>query len=682
MQHIEFVRKSVKDGGIYNAPAVFDIETTSFYEKNEKRACMYAWVFGLCGKCVRGRTWQEFLDLIDVIETTYKTTPKRRFVIYVHNLAYEFQFIRKMFKWEKVFSADERKPIYAITKGGIEFRCSYILSGYSLAKLGENLTKYKVEKKVGDLDYNLVRHSNTPLTSKEWSYILNDGLVVMSYIQEQIEQYGGLDKLPYTNTGFVRNYCRSKCLDTRYNTRNQYAMHIKKMTLQEDEYRQLKRAYTGGFTHANANYAGKTIENVHSFDFTSSYPAVMLSEKYPSSKPFDVEILDETDFKHCLRAFCCMFDIRFVNIRASVEFENYISRSKCIKAVNAVVNNGRVVEADEIVITLTEQDYAIIQDMYKWDYCEVYSMRCMHKDYLPKEFIECILKLYEDKTTLKGVEGKEVEYLLSKGMLNSTYGMCVTDICKDTITYTSEWGHEKADVPELLARYNKNTKRFLYYAWGVWITAYARRNLFSGILEFRNDYIYSDTDSIKVLNIDNHIAYINGYNSNVTRKVEECLDHYGLDGNRAKPRTIKGKEKPIGVWDYEGKYDRFKTLGAKRYITETNGDISITIAGVGKKTGKKYLLHKYANNVDKIFKEFNDGLYFPPTYDCDGVEEYGAGKLCHTYIDEAHTGEIIDYMGNIGTYNELSAVHLEPTGYEMSLESGFLQYLKEIITKL
>lgn len=91
-----------------------------------------------------------------------------------------------------------RKPIYGITKTGLEFRCSYLLSGYSLAKLGEQLHKYKCEKLVGDLDYSLLRHSKTPLTQKEIGYCLNDIKVVMCYIQELIERYKGITKLPIT----------------------------------------------------------------------------------------------------------------------------------------------------------------------------------------------------------------------------------------------------------------------------------------------------------------------------------------------------------------------------------------------------------------------------------------------------------------------------------------------------
>lgn len=672
---IDFIKKGRK-ASLSNVPAVFDIEVSSFYEGNEKKCCMYAWVFGLNGRCILGRTWSEFLDVIEKLVEVYELSLQKRLVIYIHNLSYEFQWFKHYFEWENVFSLDNRKPIYAVTKNGIEFRCSYLLSGYSLEKLGENLTKYKVNKMVGDLDYKLIRHSKTPLTEKEKSYILNDGLVVMAHIQEEIERLGDITKIPLTKTGYVRNLCKEKCLkgDNRFD----YVKIMKRLTMNVENYKQLKRAYTGGFTHANVNYVDTVVHNVHSFDFSSSYPAVMLSEKYPISKPFKMVIDDEKDFINTLNAFCCMFDCKFYNIRSKVSFENYISISRCGEASHYILNNGRIIEAEEIKITLTEQDFFIISELYEWDYMEVSNLNCFYKDYLPRDFILTILELYKDKTELKGVEGKEVEYLVSKGMINACYGMCVTDPCRDEIIYSdNEWSIQKADIATLIDKYNKNMNRVLYYPWGVWVTAYARRNLFSGILEFKNDYIYSDTDSIKVLNIDEHKSYIENYNKEVTKKIENCLKHYDIPIDMAKPKTIKGVCKPMGVWDYEGSYTRFKTLGAKRYITEKDGNISITIAGVSKNAGVKYLKHTYKTN-DEIFNNFTENLSFPATYDFNGKEENGSGKLCHTYIDSYMEGEVIDYMGNKYIYNEESGVHMENTEYTLSLDNEFKNLINGI----
>ncbi|MHA4750694.1 hypothetical protein ACX0FG_15125, partial [Enterococcus faecium] len=176
-----------------------------------------------------------------------------------------------------------------------------------------------------------------------------------------------------------------------------------------------------------------------------------------------------------------------------------------------------------------------------------------------KPIVESILKLYQDKTVLKDVEGSEVEYLLSKGMLNSIYGMCVTDIVKDKAVYGDEWGINKVNREEEIENYNNSRKRFLYYAWGIWVTAYARRNLWTGILAVGDDYIYSDTDSLKVRNYDNHLGYINWFNDCIVSKMKAMCVYYSLDESLLSPKTKEGKTKMMGVWDYEGTYKKFKT---------------------------------------------------------------------------------------------------------------------------
>ena len=116
-------------------------------------------------------------------------------------------------------------------------------------------------------------------------------------------------------------------------------------------------------------------------------------------------------------------------------------------------------------------------------------------NYLPKAILNSIIDLYNKKTTLKGVEGKETEYLISKGMLNSVYGMCVTAIVRDEHLYNNEtWETEKGNAIDQIQQYNTSKKRFLYYPWGIYVTAYARYNLWKGIFHFQHDYIFSVVD--------------------------------------------------------------------------------------------------------------------------------------------------------------------------------------------
>jgi len=61
-----------------------------------------------------------------------------------------------------------------------------------------------VEKKVGDLDYSLLRNSKTELTAEELGYCENDCLVVYYYIKKELEDYQRINKIPLTSTGHVR----------------------------------------------------------------------------------------------------------------------------------------------------------------------------------------------------------------------------------------------------------------------------------------------------------------------------------------------------------------------------------------------------------------------------------------------------------------------------------------------
>lgn len=252
--------------------------------------------------------------------------------------------------------------------------------------------------------------------------------------------------------------------------------------------------------------------------------------------------------------------------------------------------------------------------------------------------------------------------------------MMVTDIVKALICCTEygEWvGEEYPDLDEAVTRYNEKQNRFLYYPWGVFVTSFSRRNLYSGILEFTKnnkcDYIYSDTDSIKCLNIQDHMEYINNYNLYITKQIDKVLKSYGLDPELARPKNKKGEAKQIGVWDWETKgnpYTDFKTLGAKRYMYRQNGEIHITIAGANKKMGRDFI-----SRQKDPFGFFSNDMEIAANY---------SGKLTHTYLDEPQDGTLIDYQGNTMEYHEESSVHLEPASYSMNVLKEYEDYCKGV----
>lgn len=665
-----------------NVASAFDIESTSFIDENgDKCALMYAWTFNLNGKHIEGRSWSEFMELCDKLVEFYGLNLEHRLIIYIHNLSFEFQFFRKRFKWETVFLLNNREPAYAITTSGIEFRCSYILTGYSLKQLGKHCIKYPIEKMDGDLDYSLIRNDKTKLTDKEWKYIYHDGLVVVSYIQEQIEKEKGIMNIPLTKTGYVRRYVRNECLYDGSHSKNtgkylKYRKIIKSMTITSvNEYRQVKNAYLGAHTHANPLAVNKIINNVYSLDFTSSYPYVMVSEDgFPISKGKRYRIKSKEDFYEKINLYCCIFDITFYNIESNFPYEHVIPLSRCIEKENAVADNGKLVKASKIVMSLNEVDFKNFSRFYKWESIGIMNFRYYYKGYLPKEVILSVLHLYKNKTELKGVEGKEVDYMSAKENLNSVYGMCVTDICKDNLIYTDsdEFETESCDYEKAITKYNKSRNRVLFYLWGMYVTSFAKKNLCDAILNLEEDFIYSDTDSAKILNYESHKKYFDDYNLNVKKKLLKMCKFYKLNPALIEPKNINGESKMLGIWDkeFEGNnpsYLKFKTLGSKRYAyMYPNGEYSFTISGLNKKVALPYLLD-LAKKENKDFLEiFDDDMYVPADK---------TGKNCHTYFDYEISGEIIDYQGNKSIYHEYSGVNLASIEFTLSLSSNFIDYI-------
>ena len=135
-------------------------------------------------------------------------------------------------------------------------------------------------------------------------------------------------------------------------------------------------------------------------------------------------------------------------------------------------------------------------------------------------------------------------------------------------------------------------------------------------------------------------------------------DRRKIDFSKVSPRG-----KTIGVWDYEGTYEKFKTLGAKRYLLTKKGNTVLTVSGLNKFVAMPYMLEKWG---DKVYEHFTNNLKIPRD---------NTGKMTHTYIDDERKGFIVDYKNVVYKYHELSAVHLENAPFTMCMTSTYLEYL-------
>ena len=653
--------------------SAFDIETTSMtLDDGTDVGFMYAWAFGMKNEkhMVIGRTWEQFSQLMDDLSKHYSLGKSRKLVVYIHNLGFEFQFMRKYFKWENVFTVDEREPIIAQTNNGIEFRDSYILSGYSLDKTAKMLTKKDTKKLTGDLDYSLIRHYATDLTEKEVRYIVSDVQVVLDYINEQRELYGNITRIPITNTRRVRNYVRNHCFNDNnrgnkkasYGRFTRYKKLMSELTLTPDTYLKSKKAFQGGYVHANSDVLNRELADVVSYDITSSYPSVMVTEQYPMSEGKEVTFTKDMTYQDYLKEHLLIFDAKFTNlIRKENVYEDYLSESKC-QMVDASINNGRVQGAHKLMTTITNVDLTIINRVYDYDSIQFANVYAYRKGYLPKAIIESVITLFQNKSTLKGEAGKELEAQLSKELLNSTYGMMVTDVVRNKVEYNSEtgsWETNIGDIEEGIDDYNNNSKRFLYYPWGVFVSAYARLNLWYAILAVREDYVYSDTDSVKFTNPEKYEVWFEQYNKMVDMKLQRVVSiHRGFTMGDFKPvDPTTGEIASLGHFEVDGYYKRFKTIGAKMYLAETQDEeLEVTVSGLNKNQGREYLIEHSENNA-QAFELFNNKMTIPKEH---------SGKMTHKYIDREHIIEVTDYQGKTVTVTALSGIHME--GSEFTID--------------
>ena len=579
-----------------NTIYTFDIETTSFLilnneqipavkylqlSKKEQEECifmsnMYIWMFGINDEVYYGRTWEEFKGFL--IRLEHWGTDCKKYV-FVHNLAYEFQFLRNIFNMKNVFARKSRKPIkFELEDFNIEFRCSYMMSNCSLEKLAD-VYKLDVKKLVGNLDYSLMRNSKTELTEKELAYCENDCLVVYKYIEKELETYETMKSLPLTSTGHVRKELKNK-IEKDYSYINKVRRSV---NVDGHVYNLLIDAFAGGYTHANWIYADEVIKNVNSYDFTSSYPYVMLTEKYPASEFRKIGVTKIEQMKSC---FAYIVHVKFTNIKCKY-YNNFISQSKCKKIYKGRYDNGRVMGAEELEIVLTDVDLKFIFETYEFESYEFLECYYSIYDYLPKQFLEFILEKYINKTKFKNVEGKEVEYALEKAKFNSLYGMTVTNNIKDEVIFDNEEGwSEKAISNEKIQELLEKEKKlgFLSFSYGVWVTAYARYNLLSNLIKLDEYVIYADTDSLK-LREGFDIEVINNYNKSVTEKIKKVSDELEIDINKFCPLDSKGIKHELGVFDHDAFYKEFITQGAKKYayIDSKDNKIHITVSGVPKK---------------------------------------------------------------------------------------------------
>lgn len=644
-----------------------------FWSKCTKIGVCYIWMMSVKGEVYYSRYLEDLPDFLTRIKEALNGA---KWVLYVHNLGYDFGVISGILHVDNMFARKAHKPYrFELPDYNCEVRDSYILSMLSLANMAKDY-KLPVAKMVGDLDYDKIRHPNTPLTEKELGYCEHDCLVLHEYIKMKKEEYGSIWDIPMTQTGEVRKALKDNIIKHRggnFRAYKNWQKWVATMHPDMDVWVDLLRAFAGGYTHANALHYGRYLTEVRSYDFTSDYPYVLMAYTFPMSSFEEVDTpLEKMD----INTYAYLIDIILFDVQ-TVLYNTYISVSKCTSIdPGYIADNGRVSYAKYLRMTITEQDWDIIKQAYSFEGYEVMKIRRAVKRHLPIELTEMIFRFYKDKSLYKGVKGKEAFYTKTKQMLNSIFGMCCTKTICDPVVYDDikkQWAATVALTDEEIeAELDDNDgKDLLPFQWGVWCTAYARHRLWEAIIKWDEYVVYCDTDSIKLIP-GYDPQWFEDRNKEIAKTIDEAAKLYKLDVNYLHP---------LGEWDgNDGLYGEFVTLGAKRYCYRLDKAFAEKQAQKAyKKSGKEedlipdQNLHITVSGVaksgavalDNNIKNFHDGFVFD-------VERCGK-KIVNYCVDQPEV-EITDYTGLTMKVHQRTGVCLQPTSYVLGIDDDYSDY--------
>lgn len=648
-------------------PMGFDIETYTQYKKSidkkgfervdEHYTNMYMWQFALGDHVIIGRTWDEFDKLICELEEElcyqhYKT------LFFIHNLSFEFSFCAKELQARghtiEVFARSKRHPMKVVIDDKIIILDSAKITGFSLKKLAENYTT--TQKLDGEIfDYKEPRNRYTPLTDYQIAYGRNDVLILSEYAQYYADTYLSIHEMPMTST-MVANLSMKNKVKELEASQDVFYMMRKLYPKTKQEYDYLMLFFSGAYTHGMCVNLFQTLYDGLAFDMQSQYPYCTMAKYFPASR---FKVLTNLDLAQAfIDKYCCLIDITIKNYKSKTGV-TILSKHKAVDVVDCTWDNGRLYKGKSARFFITELDYKVLKMHADFDE-EINALNYATRGYLPNYFRLTVAELYATKARLKGKEDKLAEYAVSKASLNGeSYGACCTRLNFSEVQFGEDgWYASPKDVDFEKIWMGKNKLP----QWAIYITSHARYMILSAVAEIckvnPEDYWYSDTDSCKTANKKYILDIFEALNKKI---IEENTNTF------VKDLDLKALYPDIdfttmGIFDREDDLIRFKCLGSKKYLAETEKHgIQSTIAGLPKGTYTKW--------CDKNYKSDYFGAFNMETVDIADIE---SDKLCTYYSDEPTTFSVTDKYGNMEEITTQSYVSLIDTSFKIKKNEDLL----------
>lgn len=561
----------------YEGPAGFD-------------SIMYLWTAsvenGRAFKLFHGRTYEELSAFLKELsecavlgEAKKVTDPiirqaiidvskKVNIRIYDHNLDWDFQYLRNM-KGDKAFSNREHvlarsinHPFYAwYTEGKAAMRFINTRRLYP-----EDVDVWNINEKIGAMVHKKEMLSYiTPVTTiseEEIKSSFEVNKVIHYGMSKYRDKYMTLENIPLTQAGEVRRVLRAVA-PKAWKEHCQEVMR----SIDFETYSDLCKMFIGGSMYSCSLYRGQLIEDIDSFDMSSAYPGVMSSKMFPVGKWEDCK--DDSD-----KSYFYYYEVEATGVR-SRGFNLFWPIKKGEGMTEWESDDGMLVYSDYFKSMMTDVDLSIFKDCYSYDSIKILRMRRSKAGYLPKQFVEIILRYYNGKTLLKGT-ASESEYRHNKVYSNVIYGAFVTKTITDKVTFGKDgWSIDPLNKDNYEKRRDEESNPFTLYQIGVWVTAFCRRRLWDAVLANDFNTVSLDTDCLKGKISQDTIEKVN---ESIKRDITEAAKHYGIPESEYSP-----KGQTIGCFIMERHIDKFKTLGSKKSVCEfEDGTIKTSVSGIDK----------------------------------------------------------------------------------------------------
>lgn len=660
----------------YNTFITFDIETTKLQNELWKKGIpekyryfnvTNTWAVYGDDFFILGRTIEEFFTMIDAVASMLGGI---YLICEVHNLAYEFNnnvdFFADPIRYEDSFFRNASTPLY-VRLHSLEFRCTAQLTHKTLEQIGKDINYHKLKE---TYDYNRLLSPYDELSLEDINYSYRDVKILFLKIKDEIDAYSKQTRkkpnpniLPLTQTGYVRNDVKRN-----FSTTPQGRVILENTALTYSLYKFIRPAFYGGNVHANFRVIGKELRRVDGnpllhVDITSAYPWALCTKKFMLHLHEVQEQIDEFTLRSWLlrKDFGIVADITFLGVTLKPKHIPYIPHDEfSVKSacVGGTSENGKLVHADALRITLNDTDLRLVYECYNIEEVIVNKIYTGSKKRLPYSIVQTVVDYFCGKTTLKGVTTGDptedayiqYQYTLKKQMLNGIYGLFATAL--ENYSYTIDpktLAIRPSDEPE----YKEAT--VLPYQIALQVTAYVREvtvSMCNYLCETDGcEFWYTDTDSIFCHDDENARDYVEKWNAERRSELEELQKLY-FD---ILPKNPKGVTQYLGSLSIEEdclEAVSFCSIGAKRYyIGYPDGTYEITFSGL--RATKRFF--------DKESGTWKNGANTQRLIDMFGSMENAFNKIKKGTVELPY----IEGVDKLGHYNVRAPFVSHELGYEV-----------------